>query len=100
MISDADYEVVEDLNGEVAVNRYGEIMRLKDHQWIEAHICHKNTHRMEAYINFKVNGERAHRYVSRLVAECFMVGFDPARHVLHRDGDSSNNHIDNLYQAG
>ena len=100
MISSADYEVVEDLNGEVAVNRYGEVMRLKDHQWVDAHICHKNTHRMEAYINFKVNGERAHRYVSRLVAEYFMIGFDPARHVLHRDGDSSNNHIDNLYQAG
>lgn len=100
MISDADYKVIGDLNNEVAVNMYGEIMRLKDGQWVDAHICHKNTHRMEAYISFKVNGLRAHRYVSRLVAEHFMTDFDPNKRVLHKDGDSSNNHIDNLYQAG
>ena len=38
-------------------------------------------------------------YVNRLVASHFMDDFDSKKPVYHLDKDSSNNHIDNLYQA-
>jgi len=45
---------------------------------------------------FEIDGKCYYRYLHRLVAESFLENFDPSLTINHKDGDKTNNKIDNL----
>ena len=47
-------------------------------------------------VQFWVDGKKKNIYVHRLMAELFMPFWDPEFYVNHVDGNTLNNHIDNL----
>ena len=44
------------------------------------------------------NGAYTSHYLHRMVAECYMDTYRPARRIQFRDNDPTNCHIDNLWQ--
>lgn len=99
-IGDANYRSIPSLNHEYYVDEFGNVIKLTKHKPKDVRttfINNKNTCRIivHAYLQ---NGKRRFTNVSRLVAEVFLPNFDPDKNVCHKDGDSTNNHISNLYQ--
>ncbi len=54
----------------------------------------KQTLESSGYLAMNIGGK--HKYVHRLVAEAFIPNPDNLPCVNHKDGDKSNNHVDNL----
>lgn len=99
-IGDADYRSIPSLNHEYYVDEFGNVMKLIDHQPKDIRttlVHHKTTYKVIVNAYFR-NGKRRYTNVSRLVAEVFLPDFDPDKYVYHKDDDSTNNHISNLYQ--
>lgn len=83
----------------IYVDSYGNVCTLdsKDNH-IPIKTLYKKREGWAAYIFIRVQGKRRHIRIGRLVAEAWLEDFDPRKYIFHHDEDSSNNHVDNLYQ--
>lgn len=101
-IGDADYRSIPSLNHEYYVDEFGNMMKLIDNQPkdIRTTVTSDGTTYKVVVNAYFSGGKRRYTNVSRLVAEVFLPDFDPDKYVYHKDEDSTNNHISNLYQKG
>lgn len=84
-------------NGLFKVYPSGEIYKKKNGQWEKAHIgVNKIRNSKYQLVSTMENSKQVTAYVSRLMAEAFVPNPENKPNVVHLDGDSSNDNIDNL----
>lgn len=70
----------------------GRVMNMISHKWLA--LCDNGHGYKQVFVS--VHNKRYMRYVHRLVAECFIPNPNNAPEINHKDGDKSNNTVDNL----
>ena len=83
-------------NGLFEVNEIGEVFRIKN--GVKTLASQSKTGRNKRYcvVTARVDGVQRHYYVHRLVAEAFIPKPEGASEVNHKDGNPSNNRVENL----
>lgn len=100
VVGNVEYRSIPSLNHEYYVDEFGNLIKVIDHQSKDIRTTVTSygvSYRVivNAYLR---GGKRRYKTVARLVAEVFLPDFDPDKQVFHKDKDSTNNHISNLYQ--
>lgn len=75
------------------VYRDGRIYGLQRNRWLKPNVNSKSNYHQ---ISLKVNGNRETWYIHRLVATLYIPNPKSKRTVNHKDGNKSNNSVDNL----
>lgn len=72
------------------ISSEGQVRKVKTRRTLKPHL-----NRIGGYERVDIGGR--HRYIHRLVAENFFAcGVRKSDKVMHKDGDRSNNHVNNL----
>ncbi len=83
-------------NGLFEVNEIGEVYRIKNGVRVLASQCKTGRNKRYCVVTAYVDGVQQHYYVHRLVAEAFIPKPEGASEVNHKDGNPSNNRVENL----
>ena len=86
LMADGNFEVWEN----------GDIYRVKDGQKQKANVHFAGKNKQYAMVTYKTNGKQRYFYVHRLVAQAFLPNPLNLSQVGHKDGNTKNNHVDNL----
>lgn len=89
------WKEIEDF-GEYEISNRGNVRNTLFDWYLEPN-SHKNKFMR---VNLYYLGIGYTHYVHRLVAKHFLPGWKEGRRVIHKDGDSNNNHVDNLEYKG
>lgn len=91
-------EVWAEINGfpNYAISNLGEIVNIKYSRSLKPRV---NSRGYNHVILFGDDGRKEY-YVHQLVAQCFIGDFRHGSHIIHIDGDRSNNSVDNLRMRG
>ena len=91
-------EVWAEINGfpNYAISNLGEIVNIKFSRSLKPRV---NARGYNHVILFGDAGRKEY-YVHQLVAQCFIGDFRHGSHIIHIDGDRSNNSVDNLRMRG
>jgi hypothetical protein len=79
-----------------AISNYGEIVNIKFNRIIKP----RSNSRGYSHVILFTEGIRKEFYVHQLVASVFLGDFRVGTHIQHKDGDKSNNHVNNLRVRG
>ena len=86
LMADGNFEVWEN----------GDIYRVKDGQKQKANVHFTGKNKQYAMVTYKTNGKQRYYYIHRLVAQAFLPNPLNLSQVGHKDGNTKNNHVDNL----
>lgn len=86
------YPKIKDYN-DYSISREGKIYSFKSEKFLKTYPDKNGYH----YVNVRNDLSSARKYVHRLVADAFLLKLNNRIYVKHKDGDKSNNHVDNLY---
>lgn len=84
--------IIDNIETQYQINEEGKVYNTKTNRFLQGHI--ENTGYVS--VNLRINGKKKNYSLHRLVAQAFISNPDNLPVVNHKDGDKTNNKVDNL----